>query len=423
VAAILPCNLEAQIIRAVAMRVRLGILIVLAAWCGVAQAEAMKHPGVLVSGKQLNFIKKQVQERKEPIYGEFQKAVASQYAALDYTMKGPPATGIIECGSYSRPDHGCHAENIDATAAYLQAVLWWITGDHRYADNSIRVMNTYSHQLKGYTLSNAPLQAAWSGEMWPRAAEIIRYSHAGWKAEDVQAFSDMLTKLNLPLIHDGSPKNGNWELSMVEAMMGIAVFTDDRTLLDYAEKMWHERVPAYFYNFKIDGDHAKPLPRGTDRTTWNGQTIFDASTSGIAQETCRDLGHTGYGIAATLNAAETAHIQGDKLYESEETRLITAMEFDAHLLLRTEPVPTAVCGGTVHYGDGNTLGIGYNEYHKRLGQSLPETRQWLDHVLTLPEPVDFHMVVFELMTQGEDAKGKGTDLSIAPQGIEDRRTN
>jgi hypothetical protein len=32
----------------------------------------------------------------------------------------------------------------------------------------------------------------------------------------------------------------------------------------------------------------------------------------------------------------------------------------------------------------------------------------------LPEPVDFHMVVFELMTQGEDAKGKGTDLSIAP---------
>ena len=115
-----------------------------------------------------------------------------------------------------------------------------------------------------------------------------------------------------------------------------------------------------------------------------------------------------------MNAAETAHIQGDKLFESEETRLMAAMEFDAHLLLRTERVPSAVCGGTVHYGDGNTLGIGYNEYHKRLGQSLPETRQWLDHVLTLPEPVDFHMVVFELMTQGEDAKGKGTDLSIAP---------
>jgi hypothetical protein len=396
------------------MRVRLAILILLGAWCGAAHAQAMKHPGVLVSGKQLNFVKGQVKEKKEPIYGEFQKAIASQYAALDYKLMGPPTTGMIECGSYSRPDHGCHAEDADATAAYLQAVLWWITGDHRYADNSIRIMNTYAQQLKGYTLSNAPLQAAWSAEIWPRAAEIIRYSHAGWKPEDVRAFSDMLTRLNLPLIHDGGPQNGNWELSMIEGMMGIAVFTDDRALLDHAEKMWHERVPAYFYNYKLDGDHPKPLPRGNARTTWNGATVFDASTSGIAQETCRDLGHTGYGIAATMNAAETAHIQGDKLYESEQTRLITAMEFDAHLLLRKEPVPEKVCGGRIRYGDGNTLGIGYNEYHNRLGQSLPETRQWLDHVLTLQEPVDFHNTVFELLTDGEDANGKGSDVSIAP---------
>ena len=396
------------------MRVRLAVLILLGAWCGMAHAQAMKHPGVLVSREQLNFIKRQVQEKKEPIYGEFQKAVASQYAALDYKLMGPPTTGIIECGSYSRPDHGCHAEDADASAAYLQAVLWWITGDHRYADNSIRIMNTYAQQLKGYTLSNAPLQAAWTAEMWPRAAEIIRYSHAGWKPEDIQAFSDMLTKLNLPLIHDGGPQNGNWELSMIEGMMGIAVFTDDRPLLDHAEKMWYERVPAYFYNYKLDGDHPKPLPRGNGRTTWNGATVFDASTSGIAQETCRDLGHTGYGIAATMNAAETAHIQGDKLYESEQTRLITAMEFDAHLLLRKEAVPAAVCGGRIRYGDGNTLGIGYNEYHNRLGQALPETREWLDHVLTLQEPVDFHNTVFELLTDGEDANGKGTDVSIAP---------
>jgi hypothetical protein len=396
------------------MRVRLTILILLGTLCGAIQAQRMKHPGVLVSRGQLNFIKRQVKEKKEPIYGEYQKALTSQYAALDYKLMGPPTTGVIECGSYSRPDHGCHAENADATAAYLQAVLWWITSDHRYADNSIRIMNTYSHQLKGYTLSNAPLQAAWSAEVWPRAAEIIRYSHAGWKPEDVRAFSDMLIKLNLPLIHEGGAQNGNWELSMIEGMMGIAVFTDDRALLDYAEKMWHERVPAYFYNYKLDGDHPKPLPRGAGRTTWNGASVFDASTSGIAQETCRDLGHTGFGISATLNAAETARIQGDKLYESEQMRLITAMEFDAHLLLRKEAAPTAVCGGKIRYGDGNTLGIGYNEYHNRLGQQLPETRQWLDHVLTVPEPVDFHNTIFELLSDGEDANGNGTDISVAP---------
>ncbi len=238
------------------MRMWLSVLIVLGALCCVAHAQRMRHPGVLVSKQQLNFIKRQVQEKKEPIYGEFVKAVASPLAAFDYKLLGPPATGIIDCGPYSRPDHGCHAEDTDASAAYLQAVLWWITGDRRYAENSIRIMNTYARQLKGYTGSNTPLQAAWSSETFPRAAEIIRYSHAGWKPEDIQAFSTMLTQVILPHIRNGGPRtNGNWELSMIEGMMGIAVFTDDRALLDHAEDMWRKRVPTYFYNAKLDGDH------------------------------------------------------------------------------------------------------------------------------------------------------------------------
>jgi len=370
----------------------------------MANAKSIQHPGVLVSGQQLNFVKREVKAKKDPIYGEYQKAVASQYAALDCKLQGPPMTGVVDCGPYSRPDHGCHAEDADATAAYLQAILWWISGEHRYADNAIRIMNTYSHALTAYTGSNAPLQAAWSAEMWPRAAEIIRYSRAGWKPEDVQAFSTMLTRINLPLIRDGSEKNGNWELSMIEGMMGIAVFTDNRTLLNHAEAMWRERVPAYFYNASLDGDHPRPIPRGGSRTGWYGQTTFDASTNGIAQETCRDLGHTGYGISATMAAAETAHIQGDKLYESEEPRLIGAMEFHAHLLLRQRPVQKELCGGTIHYGPGYTFGIGYNEYHNRQQQALPETRKWLDRVLTVPEPVDSHMMVFELLTHGEDSR-------------------
>jgi hypothetical protein len=293
-------------------------------------------------------------------------------------------------------------------------VLWWITGDHRYADNSIRIMNTYARQLKGYTGSNTPLQAAWSSETFPRAAEIIRYSRAGWKRDDIQAFSAMLTQVILPHIHDGGPRyNGNWELAMVEGMMGIAVFTDDRALLDHAEDMWRKRVATYFYNAKLDGGHPR-TPDPSVHQSWYGQTTFDESTNGIAAETCRDLGHTGFSISATLAAAETAHIQGDKLYESEEQRLIGVMEFHAHLLLRKEPAPKTVCGGDVHYAQVYMFGIGYNEYHNRLGQSLPETREWLDHVLSVREPVDTHMTVFELLTHGADAKGHGTDLEAKP---------
>jgi hypothetical protein len=40
---------------------------------------------------------------------------------------------------------------------------------------------------------------------------------------------------------------------MIEAIVAIAVFSDDRPLFDRGVAMWRARVPAYFY-MKTDGD-------------------------------------------------------------------------------------------------------------------------------------------------------------------------
>ena len=68
---------------------------------------------------------------------------------------------------------------------------------------------------------------------------------------------------------------------MIEAMMGIAGFTEDSHLLSHAIEFWGQRVPSYFYDFAQDGGAPKAAPRGTP--SWYGQTVFDAATSGIAQ--------------------------------------------------------------------------------------------------------------------------------------------
>jgi len=386
------------------LRNRIGAMVLVASVsCGVCVAQAFQHPGVLVSGPQLDFVKAQVKAKAEPFYSEYRKAAASEYGSLNYQLKGPPSSGVIECGSYSRPDNGCHAEDDDASAAYLQSVLWYISGDHRYADNAMRIVNAYSHRLSAYTNSNAPLQAAWSGEMWPRSAEILRYSNAGWKPEDVAAFTKMLQVVILPLVQNGSGSNGNWELSMIEAMMGIAVFTDDHALLDHAATMWKQRVPSYYYDAAIDGSQPVPAPRG--KSLWAGQTVFDQRVNGIPQEACRDFHHTSYGISATMAAAETAHIQGLKLYESEEPRLIAGMEFVAYYQLK-KPVPDYVCGGKLKLATGSTFVIGYNEYHNRLSQPMPYTAEWISSgVLPNPLPTDVggHTTIFEPLTHFADA--------------------
>jgi len=378
-------------------------VIAIASQFAAAQAPpTFQHPGVLVGRAQLDFIKAQVNSHIDPIYSEFVNAQASRYGSTSpYTPQGPPSNGIIDCGPISNPDNGCSAEDEDGTTAYTQALLYWITGNSAYARNAITILNTYGHKLTSYTNSNGPLQAAWGSSKWARAAEIIRYSNAGWSAADAQTFGTMMTNAMLPNLINGRGGNGNWELSMIEGMIGIAVYNNDASLFNHAVTFWRQRVPAYFYYFPIDGPNPVPPPRGS--LNWNGQTVFNASVNGVAQETCRDFGHTEYSIAATMNAAETARIQGVDLYGSEKPRLEAALEFHAFYLLGN-PVPSSVCGGHVTLLSYPTFEIAYNNYHNRLGDSLSNTLQWLvKSIRTKSVEVDHHMMVFETLTYGTDA--------------------
>lgn len=404
-----------------------------------------KHPGVLLSQAQLDFIKAQVDAKQEPYYQQFLKARDGKYGAKNYVPAGPPSDGVIQCGSYSNPDKGCSSAHNDTAAAYTQALLWYITGEQVYADNAIEIMNVYAKNFKGYggtknvpcagaasTCSNGPLQAAWDSTKWPRAAEIIRYGRggsAGWSQADQLAFQVMLNKSMVPAIYDGSKFNGNWEISMIEGMMGIAVFNEDIDLLRHAQLFWKQRIPAYFYNYVLDNplypnDHA-PFPEGRETSSdWNGQQIFSAATTGVTQETCRDLKHTEYGLASALNAAETDYIQGGALTadlytaDGAQDRLVTAMNLMAGMeLTGSKNAPANFCtkgSGNLTLGKVTTFLLGYNEYHNRLNDpnmsdasgtkglwGTSNTYNWIQNgVLTQKEFTDSgaHMVIYESLT-------------------------
>jgi hypothetical protein len=395
-----------------------AVVTVFGAWRS-AEGQTFQHPGVLVSQAQLDYMKIMVAAHTEPFYSAFLKAQNSNIGSLTYQPYGPPSDGFIKCGPTSNPNIGCSNSDNDASAAYLQSLLWYITGNQQYANNAITILNLYGHNLKGYstgsTYSNAPLQAAWDGQKWPRAAEIIRYSNAGWADADVSAFKNMLNTAILPLIVNGSTSNGNWEISMIEALINIGVFNDDPATFNTGVTYWKQRIPAYFY-YHTDGAQPVPAPRGT--AFWYGQTVYNASVDGISQETCRDFGHAQYGISGALDAAETANIQGVNLYtdaaSNAKNRLTAALEFNAYYLLGN-PVPSYVCGGAVTLQVYPTDEIGYNEYHNRLGIDLPLTLQYLQTVIRqLPNPTEYHIMVYESLTHGGDASFLQPFLMRAP---------
>jgi hypothetical protein len=359
------------------------------------------HPGVLIGTSQLSFVKSQVAAGAAPFAAAYAKALASPLAALNYTAQGPPANGVIDCGSHSHPNNGCSAEDADGASAYLHMVLYALTDDPRHAAAAVRTLTHYSAALKGYSNSNAPLQAAWGLSKWSRAAELAAHlpNVTGF---DAAAFTAMLGRTSLPLVVHGSGSNGNWELAMVEAALGYAVLAEDAKVFDSAALMWQQRVPAYFYCFQEDGGRPRPAPRG--RPSWYNQTTFSPATSGVAQETCRDEGHTTYGIASASNAAETALLQGLDLWKPAAQRLAGALELNAALLLPGAASPPDLCSGRqVDVTSGRSMPsyeVAYNRLHNAMGLQLPNVLAHLQGLREQSNTIDAHMCVCETLTFG-----------------------
>ncbi|MFC9858985.1 MULTISPECIES: alginate lyase family protein [unclassified Streptomyces] len=361
-----------------------------------AAPAAFTHPGVLVSRPQLDFVREKVRAGAQPWKGAYDQMLASKYASLTRTAE-PRA--VVECGSYSDPNYGCTDEREDAIAAYTLSLAWYIGQDDRYARKAIEIMDAWSGVIKDHTNSNAPLQTGWAGSSWPRAAEIIKYTYTGWPNSG--RFGTMLRDVYLPEVAGGSRSNGNWELSMTEAAIGIAVFLEDRAAYDRAVALFRGRVPAYIY-VTADGSLPRTAPgSGLDTRDkvikyWQGQSTF---MDGLAQETCRDLTHTGYGLSAISHIAETGRIQGQDLYPEVADRLRHALGLHAKYQLGAA-VPSSLCGGTLKDRLGPVTEVGFNALHNRLGYAMSNTQLLTDQ--QRPAASNNLFVAWETLTHADN---------------------
>ncbi|MDQ0598354.1 hypothetical protein QF037_002699 [Streptomyces canus] len=368
------------------------------AWPADAAPTTFAHPGVTVSKGQLDFARSKVNAGAQPWKGAYDQMMASRYADLNRT---PKPRAVVECGSYSNPNYGCTDEREDAIAAYTQALAWYITRDERYAKKSIQLMDAWSAVITDHTNSNAPLQTGWAGSSWPKAAEIIKHTYTGGWANSGR-FATMLRDVYLPEIINGSNSNGNWELSMMEAAVGISVFLEDRTSYDKAVVKFRTRTAAYVY-LASDGDLPKTVPSQNLDTRdkvvryWQGQSTF---VTGLTQETCRDFTHTGYGISAISHIAETSRTQGQDLYGTDVgERLRQALGFQAKYELGTA-VPSRLCGGSLHLGLGPVTEVGYNALHNRIGMGMANTQTLTER--NRPAGSNNLFVAWETLTHGDN---------------------
>ncbi|MER7763835.1 alginate lyase family protein [Streptomyces sp. NPDC097619] len=357
-----------------------------------------RHPGVVVGHDQLARAKEGVARGAEPWASAHRAVLASRYAAPDYTAH---PVDVVNCPFNAGPV-ACLDERQDALAAYTHALLWSVTGETAHARKSAEIMDAWSAVMERHTGGNAGLQAAWAGAAWARAADVLRAGYPAWRGARADRFGEMLRTAYLPTVRDQVPAfNGNWELAMTDATISIAVHLEDQQVFAEALRRFRDRVPAYFY-LTSDGPRPKaPQNAGLDTpekvtTYWFGQTAF---RDGLAQETCRNLMHVGYALAASAHIAETAWHQGVDLYGEQSRRLTAALEFHSRYQLG-EAAPEWLCGGKVERTMGPDLEVALGHYEGRAGAALPFTRELAERMR--PAGTDDLFVAWETLTHAAD---------------------
>lgn len=366
-----------------------------------AQGE-IAHPGILVDFKQLRYIKENIY--REPWKSAYERALQDPLADKAYE---PTPWATVECGSYSNPNNGCSDEIRDARAAYTQALLWRLSGDPRYAENVRKILNAWAETLTGgHTNSNGPLQAAWGAELFTRAAEIVKYSYDGWPQPEKDKVTRLFARQYYPDVLRAFSGgyvcyNKNWHASAIEAMFNIAVFNKNQIWLDDAVAKWRSLVPSYIY---LSSDGARPkdapwCPRSNAQINahWSNPETY---VEGLTQESCRDFEHAAYGLAAIINVAQSARLQGLDLYQDQISqaalRIPKAMELHSAYQNGDQAKLCKAYDGYKNDTVG-TFEIGFNHYALREGLSLPQTSLFLQK--HRPVKGKFHYL-WETLTHG-----------------------
>jgi hypothetical protein len=312
------------------------------------------HPGVLQTRADLDFMKAKIKAGEEPWKSSWNLWTAGPIAALDFKPK--PFAHIVR-GAGGAGQQGGSELSESADAANNHVMQWWVSGDEAHARKAIEIFDAWSHTLSDFFENDAMLLAGWTGGSFCNAAEILRATYPAWSAASQNQFKRMLLTVYVPLLRPFYPEaNGNWDAAMMYTLLAIAVFCEDRELMELVYQ--HYRTG--------------PVNSGITHYVY---------PSGQCEETCRDQGHTQMGLGYLLNTCVVAWNQGVDLFAEADNRLALGVEYTARYALG-EDVPVYGRIGEVSRGKFSDIYhpiLQHYRYEKQI--AMPYTQRAADKVL------------------------------------------
>lgn len=268
-----------------------------------------KHLGLSHTEEELDLMKERIKNKLEPWYSDYQKllyTVPNNMANSDFNAvfhEGVGRGNPVGSGNITDFEQS-------ANAAYFNALQWVITGEDKYADTSVEILNGWANNLKIIDGRDRILGAAISSFKLNNAAEIVRYYKGGYKGYsdvDFKKYQDMMLNIVYPVIQDlGAPMiaNGNWDTAAMIAMISIGVICDNTEIFD--------RAVSLYQDIHI-----------------NGSISVYVSDWGQSVESARDQAHAQLGIGYMADVCQVAINQDVDLYSLYNNRLAKAFNWAA----------------------------------------------------------------------------------------------
>ena len=273
------------------------------------------HPGGLHTTADLDRMKAKVAAGEHPWIDCWNDLIANPKAQFTYVAT-----------PYADMDTNRQQASADAVAAYLNSLRWYISGDTRYADCAVRIMNAWSSKVNVAHIGFEGGLMGIPAYEFAVAGEVLR-TYPGWAPDDFTRFKSMMTTYIYPtdhdflVRHDGLPIThywANWDICNMTAILAIGVLCDDRAKFDEAID--------YFKHGKGNGsiEHAVPYLYKGGLGQW--------------QESGRDQEHAQLGVGMMATFCQIAWNQGVDLYGYDHNRLLAGAEYVAAYNM-WKPVP------------------------------------------------------------------------------------
>lgn len=323
----------------------------------------INHPAMMTTLADLQRLKAHVAEGEQPWSQELQrmKALVERTGrAIRNPGRDNDVGGgaLVYCGSSNKNQAGtakvvaCDWPVEDGIDAYTFALLGYLTGEAAYSESALDYLESWTNpkNFAGFDPagSNAPLQHGWTIPWYANAAELLRYTYPGWRAEHTTATVAFVERM-LPLVEkDNQGAPNNWLHSRIEAHIAAAIFLSDQDMLGTAIERWQTHTRSYVY---IDADAGTPVLPSSSQLATRGKAAWltPKFVAGMTMETCRDFNHQELGMRSIFNSLAMVSNQEQDMLAGNDNRerLVTFLEFMPVLAQARQDHPDGICNDPV----------------------------------------------------------------------------